>query len=134
MADEDKFEIKSDLLPRASDELADFMDKYADAIASGDYSSVNIMELPPDLLDPNALQIIGNQITEEIAKNPPDNNKLMLLTEYSEMLASLQKEYYVITNRHARIGRISRSVASLKDAGSETGFVRKRIKQAGGAY
>lgn len=130
----DELQIKSDLLPVSADELAEFLDKYADAVASGDYTSVNIMELPPALLDPNALQVIGDQITEEMAKNPPDLDKFMMLTEYSEMLASLQKEYYVITNRHDRIGRISRAVSAMKDAGGEEGFVRNRIKQAGGAY
>lgn len=126
-------DIKSDLLPKACDALAEFLVAHAESIATGTYT-VNFMDLPEELLDPLSMQVVGDQITEEMAKNPPPLDKLMLLNEYSEMLASLQKEYYVISNRHDRIGRLARGTAITKHAGSDKGFVRKRIKQAGGAY
>jgi len=125
----------TDLLTTAADELADYMDKQADSRATGTYEDAGVLELPVELLDPTTLQVVGNLVAEEMAKKTgPEVDKLMLLGEQGEMLASLQKEYYVISKRHARIGRASRGISGTKHAGSENGAVRNRIKQAGGAY
>ena len=126
---------KRDLLPEEADKLAEFFTKYATAMATGDYSEAQAaIELAEALLEPLSLQPTGDQLAEELAKKPPDIDVLMMLSEYGEMLASFQKEYYVINNRHARIGRAARSTAIMKHNGSEKGAVLKRIKTAGGAY
>lgn len=121
------------LLPKSADELAEFFNKHADQIAAGKLDDAGVLELSDALLDPLSLQVVGDNLTEELDKKPLDNNKIMLLSEYGEMLASLQKEYYVMRGRHDRIGRCSRAFSRMKHAGSDKGAVKKRIKDTGGA-
>lgn len=125
-----------DLLSTQSDVLAVFLDRLAEARATGQPDDAGILLLDPIMLDPAALEPIANKLAEEFARKGggPVVDKLMLLSEQGEMLASLQKEYYVIHNRHERIGRASRSISGMKHAGSDKGVVRGRIKQAGGSY
>jgi hypothetical protein len=125
----------NDLLFEQCTQLATFFDSLADNIASGEYAMKDtVLELSEELLKPEALQAVANQLAEELAKKPPGPDKLRMLSEYGEMLASLQKEYYVITNRHARIPRVARIVAGIKHAGNDNGVVKMRMQQAGGAY
>ena len=125
--------IKSDLLPTQAKQLASFFNTLCIAITEGAYPHAMVLELSADLLTPKALQVIGDQLTEEFNKKPPGNDELFLLSEYGEMLASLQKEYYVIHKRHDRIGRSVRHTASIGHAGGDHGVVLNRIKNAGGS-
>ena len=126
--------IPIDLLTKESDKLASYLEILAESRVSGQPPDAGVLELSQDLLDRDAQRPIADAIVEEFAKDGgPDIDPLMLLHEQSEMLASLQKEYYVINNRHDRIGRFARGISAIKHAGGENGAVRNRIKQAGGA-
>jgi hypothetical protein len=127
--------IPVDLLAKQADLFAVFLDEHSDAIATGTPLYAGILKLSDDLLDVNASEAIANLITEEIAQDDgPSADKLMLLSELGEMLASFQKEYYVMSKRHDRINRAARGISSMKHSGGETGVVLGRIKNAGGAY
>jgi len=125
----------ADLLSKQATALAEYFSKLADMYAIGPPTEAGILKLSEDLLDPKALQPIANLVMEEMAlKGGPSTDKLMLLSEQGEMLASLCKEYYVIHNRKGRIQRAAEALSGMKHLGGKTGVVLNRIKQAGGAY
>ena len=128
-------EKKPDLLNKQAGVLADYFDTLADTYAFGQPSEAGILELSEELLDPKSLQPVADLIFKEMSlKQGPSTDKLMLLSEQNEMLASLCKEYYVIHNRHDRINKSMRALSGMKHTGSFKGAVINRIQQAGGAY